>query len=244
MNMNKILALSILGGLMTSLQAVASEAKPCASGEQNCWQCGDNCYARLDADGLMTFAGTGDMWSPDWSTLLGRWGAQRANIKAAVVEEGITSIGRNTFYDSALETITIADSVTWLDNFAFERLTSLKTINIGENSALQRMESTAFNDTDKQSMNIICNGSNNGCQSAFSFFTQHGIGKSYTSENANGRATYDFDGNQTGLYEYDRGRNLIKAMENGVEVYRRRIYTPAEATAAVSGKNTFKLKYR
>ena len=55
---------------------------------------------------------------------------------------------------------------------------------------------------------------------------------------------YDFDGNQTGLYEYDRGGNLVKAIENGVEIYRRRIYTPAEATAAVSGKNTFKLKYR
>ena len=57
--------------------------------------------------------------------------------------------------------------------------------------------------------------------------------------------TYDFDGNQTGLYQYDRGGNLIKAVENGVEIYRRRIYTPAEATAAVQdNKNTFKLNYR
>ena len=56
---------------------------------------------------------------------------------------------------------------------------------------------------------------------------------------------YDFDGNQTGFYEYDRGGNLVKAIENGVEIYRRRIYTVAEATAAVNGdKNTFKLMYR
>ena len=55
---------------------------------------------------------------------------------------------------------------------------------------------------------------------------------------------YDFDGNQIGSYKYDAGGNLVAAVENGVEIYRRRIYTPAEATAAVSGKNTFKIQYR
>ncbi len=56
---------------------------------------------------------------------------------------------------------------------------------------------------------------------------------------------YDFDGNQTGLYQYDSGGNLVKAVENGVTVYQRRIYTPTEATAAVqNNKNTFSIIYR
>ena len=58
-------------------------------------------------------------------------------------------------------------------------------------------------------------------------------------------AKYDFDGNQTGLYQYDAGGNLVKAVENGNVIYRRRIYTPAEATAAVqNNKNTFSIIYR
>ena len=46
-------------------------------------------------------------------------------------------------------------------------------------------------------------------------------------------------------YKYDKGGNLISIYDNGVATYRRRIYTPAEATAAVKGdKNTFKIQYR
>ena len=45
---------------------------------------------------------------------------------------------------------------------------------------------------------------------------------------------------------YDAGGNLISAYENGVVTYRRRIYTPAEATAAVQkgAKNKFSIIYR
>ena len=45
-------------------------------------------------------------------------------------------------------------------------------------------------------------------------------------------------------YKYDKGGNLISIYDNGIATYQRKIYTPAEATAAVSGKNTFKIQYR
>ncbi len=56
---------------------------------------------------------------------------------------------------------------------------------------------------------------------------------------------YQRDGSKT-EYQYDAGGNLIKISENGVVTYRRRIYTPAEATAAVQkgGKNNFSIIYR
>ena len=72
--------------------------------------------------------------------------------------------------------------------------------------------------------------------------------------------TYDRNGNlifsgkynkddeiiQSSSNKYDAGGNLIAAYENGVVTYRRRIYTPAEATAAVQkgAKNTFSIIYR
>ena len=114
-------------------------------------------------------------------------------------------------------------------------------------------------------INLVCKGNQADCRSQLKSFSVSPTTSYYTGLDEdgnwevwsdNGKAVYadssmqkllskyDFDGNQTGLYKYDRGGNLIKAMENGVEVYRRRIYTPAEATVAVSGKNTFKLKYR
>ena len=56
---------------------------------------------------------------------------------------------------------------------------------------------------------------------------------------------YDGRGNIIGTYRYDKGGNLLEVIENGNITYRRRIYTPAEATAAVqNNKNTFSIIYR
>ena len=56
---------------------------------------------------------------------------------------------------------------------------------------------------------------------------------------------YQRDGSKT-EYQYDAGGNLISSYKNGIVTYRRRIYTPAEATAAVQkgGKNNFSLTFR
>ena len=68
---------------------------------------------------------------------------------------------------------------------------------------------------------------------------------------------YDEKGNILGVYyangevdsykyNYDKGGNLISSYKNGIVTYRRRIYTPAEATAAVQkgSKNNFSLTFR
>ena len=82
--------------------------------------------------------------------------------------------------------------------------------------------------------------------------------KDYSLTDTNGNFTdYDDKGNILGVYyangevdsykyNYDKGGNLISSYKNGVVIYRRRIYTPAEATAAVQkgGKNNFSLTYR
>lgn len=68
----------------------------------------------------------------------------------------------------------------------------------------------------------------------------------YTEYDSKGNilAVYSRDGgNET--YSYDVGGNLIAIYNNGIATYRRRFYTPTEATAAVkNNKNTFSLKYR
>ena len=50
------------------------------------------------------------------------------------------------------------------------------------------------------------------------------------------------------IAKYDKGGNLLTAYDkNGNVLYRRRIYTPSEATAAVQNnknKNTFSIIYR
>ena len=146
--------------------------------------------------------------------------------------------------------------------------TAVRTIILDPNSNTSVGIGGAYNEQNSDyTVNIICKGNKTKCDEKVRVGSKitKGTISYYEGEDGNGNwevwsddgkaiyadssmqkllSKYDFDGNQTGFYEYDRGGNLVKAIENGVEIYRRRIYTPAEATAAVSGKNTFKLKYR
>ena len=79
------------------------------------------------------------------------------------------------------------------------------------------------------------------------FFSARNVSPTYTDEILDEKNRIKIKYNKNGYteYSYDNGGNLITAYKNGVEIYRRKIYTPAEATAAVSkNKNTFSIRYR
>ena len=77
--------------------------------------CGDNLVWKLDADGTLTVSGTGDMWEnadlPDGG-----------RITRLVLEEGMTSIGDNTFNGLTLtERVVIPKSVTTIGTYTFRK---------------------------------------------------------------------------------------------------------------------------
>ena len=88
-------------------------------------KCGDNVTYSLDTStGVLTISGTGEMTSSPFR--------QNSNIiKSVIIENGVTSIGYQTFYDCrSLTSVTIGKSVTSIGVGAFEDCTSLTSITI------------------------------------------------------------------------------------------------------------------
>ena len=92
--------------------------------------CGENCKWSFDSEtGALTITGSGKM--ADYSYDSQPWLGYAADIKSVNIENGITSIGNNAFYNcSSLEYADIPDSVTSVGNASFSACKSLKDITI------------------------------------------------------------------------------------------------------------------
>ena len=187
--------------------------------------------------------------------------------------QSLEYIGPQGFYNNSFDIIEI-NSTNLIANRAREFVQSGnkdQTFIIPASSDI-KFSVDAFTFYNGGNINILCKGNKNTCvnlfkeikekreEKGYNLYVEYytGLDKDGNWEvwSDNGKAVYadssmqkliakyDFDGNQIGSYKYDAGGNLVEAIENGIEIYRRRIYTPAEATAAVSGKNTFSIKYR
>lgn len=126
--------------------------------------CGENLIWTLDENGLLTVSGSGSMAS--YSFQGAPWYVYRNQIKIAIIQEGVTTIGDNAFSScsalttiklpvgitaikehtfrgcSALTKIVIPDSVTSIDQSAFENCTSLSKLNLPE--SVQTIKEGAF----------------------------------------------------------------------------------------------------
>ena len=101
--------------------------------------CGINVTWKLDKDGTLTISGTGNM-VPDYPA---PWYDHYENIKAVVIEKGVTSIGNHAFSGcSNLATITIAESVSQIDEYAFYQCSNLVSVVIPD--GVTSIEQSAF----------------------------------------------------------------------------------------------------
>lgn len=72
-------------------------------------RCGDNLTWKLEADGMLTISGTGEMYDGN-----SRWGDHADKIKSVVIDNGVTSIGNEAFYScDSLEGVYITDLAAW-----------------------------------------------------------------------------------------------------------------------------------
>ena len=79
--------------------------------------------------GTLTISGTGVM--PDYATSTAPWNSYKSSITAAVVSEGVTSIGRAAFYFcNSLTSVTIGSDVTSIGVGAFRGCNSLASVTI------------------------------------------------------------------------------------------------------------------
>lgn len=99
----------------------------------------------LDKKGTLTISGKGEM--PDYSGDTPPWVKYRDDIKAVVIEEGVTHIGAQCFqFCTKLKSVTIPSSVESIGAAAFYRCSALKTVDI------------------PASVEEICDSAFNGCQ--------------------------------------------------------------------------------
>ncbi len=95
--------------------------------------CGDNAKWKLTEDNTLTIYGIGPTKTYSDNSPA-PWSAYRGTIKKVVIESGVTSIAKHTFYGCIkLTDITIADTVTSIHSDAFIGCTGLKEINIPAN---------------------------------------------------------------------------------------------------------------
>ncbi len=92
--------------------------------------CGESVSWNL-SNGTLTISGSGEM-SDFKDNEFGPWYENRHLITEVVVENGVTSIGSNAFFDcDNLVKVTLADSVTSIGSYAFMECDSLRSVSLG-----------------------------------------------------------------------------------------------------------------
>ncbi len=99
-------------------------------------QCGDRVYWTLNDQGTLTIGGSGNMW--DYEVVMvgetievsAPWNSIKRNIRAIVIQSGVTSIGSYSFTASCPESITIPNGVTSIGNGSLWDCENLTNITI------------------------------------------------------------------------------------------------------------------
>ena len=98
----------------------------------NCGKAGQNVTWKLDADGVLTISGKGDILGESYQSYM-PWADYAYQVKKVVMEEGITSIGYCAFANcSQITEIKIPDTVKSIDGKVFYRCSSLESVDLGK----------------------------------------------------------------------------------------------------------------
>lgn len=109
--------------------------------------CGSKLTWKLQDNGVLTINGTGSMTNYT-SASSAPWYNKKASISTLAIEEGVTTIGDNAFYNCyGIAHAEIPDSVTSIGTDAFEYCSNLVSLDIG--SGLTTVKSTAFSSCSK-----------------------------------------------------------------------------------------------
>ncbi len=134
------------------------------------YQCGENCTATLDTEtGVMKVSGTSEMTGYDdaYGRFHTPWYNERRNIKAVIVEEGITKVGYNAFYDCRnIETIELAKSVQTVDA-AFDEVFNVKSVTMYDSTVWNDQDNLNDKESSPNNIKINCYGDLDKCKTNF-----------------------------------------------------------------------------
>ena len=164
--MRKYLLIAMALVLMSG-RVWAEDYVPCAD-EENCWQCGDTCSARLDENDTLTVSGQGKMWGYNATTRYETpWFEDRLKIKKVVVDDGIENIGQWAFYGcGSIETVNLSQSVKTVDHYAFDEDSRVQHISMYD-TTVWSYQDNFDEDIPDIDVQIHCYGDYKTCQSNF-----------------------------------------------------------------------------
>ena len=115
----------MLAALCIGLGLLGMEAQAAESGTF-----GSGLSWSLTDEGVLTVSGVGEM--PDFTALRQiPWNEQQEKVRAVIVEDGITDLGKNAFiYCSNLAEISLASSVNSIGDYSFYGCSSLEKVEI------------------------------------------------------------------------------------------------------------------
>ncbi len=111
--------LSMVLSMLMAISMVSSSIVLAQESESNTKiKLGDNITWSLDGD-VLTISGSGDMYDFTNKDLVDQEGYGASYFSKVIVEEGITSIGRNVFYDCGIDKLYIPDTLTMIKGSEF-----------------------------------------------------------------------------------------------------------------------------
>lgn len=124
-------AKDILSAEKSLLENLKTEAEKLKSGLIERGFCGDNVTYALYDDGTLVISGSGKMKEYDIHETKAPWYRNNNIIKKVQIQDGVTSIGDDAFYDcSDLTSVTIPSSVTNIGSGAFSGCSGLISVTI------------------------------------------------------------------------------------------------------------------
>ena len=138
-----------------------------ANAAEEIYQCGDDCTATLDDNGVLRVSGTGAMWNYDVETREDAPLSGNLRIRTVIVEEVITSVGSFTFYVCPnIKTIELAKSVENVYYGAFDEDGKVQSVTMYDSTVWQSQDN--FNDWDSSpNIKINCYGNIDKCKANF-----------------------------------------------------------------------------
>lgn len=137
------MTLSSLAMTVTAQSATIASGTCGAAGENLSWKLTDDQTLTISGIGAMTDGFELDEWAP--------WWIYRNEIKAVVIEEGITRIGRLAFANCSMTSVYLPNSLSGIGNNAF---TGCRNLSITIPNSVTNVDYYAFTDV----LNVVYNG--------------------------------------------------------------------------------------
>jgi len=210
------------------------------------FSCGNNVMCTLNTStGILTASGNGSISNiPD---------NYKSNIKTAIIEDGVTSIGNSAFSGAlSLTNVNIPNSVTIIGDSAFANALSLTSITIPD--SVISIGDNAFGNTNPSELVISEQNLQRYLAASGGFQDTGDLEIDCTSGNCTGllRAWDEAHGTdyatrsqrETVVTNSDGSESIYDASGNLLGFKNKRSYTPAEAAQVAGEDNTIILYYR